>query len=104
MTDATVEVTQPGSLRISGCLEAANAVVIEQQGRDLMSSDNSVSVWQIDLGGITACSSVGLSVLLCWLRFAKKCSFQLKFVNMSADLFDLARVSGLDSVLPLGIE
>ncbi|MBU2705487.1 STAS domain-containing protein [Zooshikella marina] len=104
MTTATVELIQPGALKVAGSLESANAVVIEQQGRDLMSGDNSVTAWQIDLSGITACSSVGLSVLLCWLRFAKKSSYQLKFINMSADLFDLARVSGLDSVLPLGIE
>ncbi|MGI0115640.1 STAS domain-containing protein [Zooshikella sp. RANM57] len=104
MTDATVELTQPGVIKVSGCLEAANAVVIEQQGRDLMTSTNTVTAWQIDLSGIVSCSSVGLSVLLCWLRFSRKCSYQLKFVNMSADLFDLARVSGLDSVLPLGIE
>ncbi|HET8708405.1 MAG TPA: STAS domain-containing protein [Pseudomonadales bacterium] len=56
---------------------------------------------QIDLSGILQTSSVGLSVLLSWMRAAKAKGMQLNFTGMPAAMFDIARVSGLDDVLPI---
>ena len=63
----------------------------------ISSSDKSV---QVNLAQLDAVSSVVLSLLLCLMREAKKASCELKFVNMSQDLFDMARVGGVESLFP----
>ncbi|MFT5716698.1 MAG: phospholipid transport system transporter-binding protein [Oleiphilaceae bacterium] len=55
---------------------------------------------QINLAQLNAVSSVVLSLLLCFIRTANKVSCELTFVNMSQDLFDMARVGGIESLFP----
>ena len=59
------------------------------------------SQFNIDLSGVGRSTSVGLSLLLCFMRKAKKCNKSLVFVSIPDTLFEMARVSGLDDVLPL---
>ncbi len=60
------------------------------------------SQFSMDLSGVSRSTSVGLSLLLCFMRKAKKCNKALVFVSIPDTLFEMARVSGLDDVLPLG--
>ncbi len=55
----------------------------------------------IDLGGVSRSTTVALSLLLCWVRAASVAGKSLRFRGMPASLLDVARLSGLDSVLPL---
>ncbi|OUS31707.1 hypothetical protein A9Q99_03855 [Gammaproteobacteria bacterium 45_16_T64] len=57
---------------------------------------------ELDLEKVGQSTSVGLSLLLCYVRKAKKTNKTLTLVNMPHKLFEMARVSGLDDVLPLG--
>lgn len=54
----------------------------------------------IDLEKLTTFNSQVLSLLLCGLRTAHKSQCRVRFDNMPPGLFDMARVGGLDSVLP----
>jgi len=60
------------------------------------------SQFSVNLSGVSRGNSVGLSLLLCFMRKAKKCNKDLVFVGIPDTLFEMARVSGLDDVLPLG--
>ena len=60
------------------------------------------SEFSMDLSGVTRSTSVGLSLLLCYMRKAKRCNKSLVFVSIPDALFEMARVGGLDNVLPLG--
>lgn len=55
---------------------------------------------QIDLAQLNVTSSMILSLLLCLSRAANHASCELKFVNMSRGLFDMARVGGIESFFP----
>lgn len=53
----------------------------------------------IDLSGLESVSSVTLSFLLYGLRSAKLISCNLSYKNMPPSLFNMARVSGIESIL-----
>lgn len=54
-----------------------------------------------DLQGITRSDSAGLALLVEWLQAARQCRRQLTFCNLPPQLRDIARVSGLEQLLPL---
>ena len=53
----------------------------------------------IDLAGLESVSSITLSFLLYGLRAAKPLSCHLSYKNMPPALFNMARVSGIESIL-----
>ncbi len=55
----------------------------------------------LDFGGVTKSDSSALALLTELLRRANATSVNLKIRNMPRKLMDLARVSGLDSILPI---
>ncbi|MBA55801.1 MAG: hypothetical protein CMK89_15200 [Pseudomonadales bacterium] len=85
-------------LAISGDMLFASATRLRGEGEKLlpgMSGDITVDLSQVGRVG-----SVGISVLLCWLRMAQVLGKTLKFVNVPDDMLDVSRVSSLDSVIP----
>jgi len=53
----------------------------------------------LDLSGLESVSSIALSFLLYGLRAAKQASCELHYKNMPSALFNMARVSGIESIL-----
>jgi phospholipid transport system transporter-binding protein len=53
----------------------------------------------VDLQGATDVGSVGVSVVLSWMRKAEQLGKQLKVVNMPDKMRDVSRVSGLEQLL-----
>jgi len=56
----------------------------------------------IDLAGVTRSDSAGLALLMEWLRLAKTRNMRLQFHNLPLQLREIARVSDLLPLLPLG--
>ena len=56
----------------------------------------------IDLAGVTRSDSAGLALLVEWLRLAKAGDIRLQFHNLPPQLQEMARVSDLLPLLPLG--
>ena len=67
---------------------------------EVIIESNSGHTLQIDLAQLNVTSSMILSLLLCLSRAANNASCELKFVNMSRGLFDMARVGGIESFFP----
>lgn len=55
----------------------------------------------IDFQGLESVSSAILSMMLCCLRIAQAEKCDLAFSNLPPRLYDMARVGGLESMLPL---
>ena len=55
----------------------------------------------LDLSGISRVDSAGIVVLLEWMKYARELGKQIFFTNIPQQLLDIARVSDMDSILPI---
>ena len=85
-------------LAISGDMLFASATRLRAEGEKLL--PGMTENITVDLSQVGRVGSVGISVLLCWLRMAQVLGKKLKFVNAPDDMLDVSRVSSLDSVIP----
>lgn len=97
MSVSKVEPVDAGRLRVEGDMLVADALGLRTAGEALLQTLTSPVT--VDLAAVGAVGSVGLSVLLCWLRQADRLGKQLIFVNMPDRLYDVSRVSGLDDLI-----
>lgn len=58
---------------------------------------------EIDLSGITASDSAGMTVLLDWLAFAKRSSRSLHFESLPPQVQALARISDVLELIQRGV-
>jgi phospholipid transport system transporter-binding protein len=54
-----------------------------------------------DLGGVTSADSSGVALMLAWQRRARTAGHKLTYINVPAELESLARLYGVESLLPL---
>lgn len=87
-----------GQLAISGDMLFASATRLRSEGEKLIPRmEDRITV---DLSQVGRVGSVGISVLMCWLRMAQVLGKTLIFVNAPDDMLDVSRVSSLDTVIP----
>lgn len=55
----------------------------------------------LDLQGVTHTDSAGLALILEWMRTAQRQGKVVVFRNIPAQMLSIARLSGLDAILPL---
>ena len=99
MAESRIEETGHGSWLVVGDLSFAT--VPDLRGAlDINSADRARI--SIDLGGVTRADSAGLALLIEWLREAERLDKTITFLNMPAQMQSIARVCGLDGILPSG--
>lgn len=86
--------------QVTGSL-SFNQVSAYVQLLDTAIADANNSDLSIDLSGVTHSDSAGLALLIEWLRRAKSQSVRLVFLNLPAQLHEMARISALLPVLSL---
>jgi phospholipid transport system transporter-binding protein len=86
-------------IELSGHVHAEDITEILEKG-EVFFSNVSQSIL-LDLEGLESANSIILSLLLSWLRLAKRKHLDIKIMNMSNQLHAMARVSGLESFLPV---
>ncbi len=59
------------------------------------------SSFDIDFDGLIDYDSSMLTLMLCWIRLAKQQGVNCRFTNVSNELIGMARVYGLDKLLPM---
>ncbi|WP_312921686.1 STAS domain-containing protein [Stutzerimonas nitrititolerans] len=99
MSDGRIE-GAAGELRMLGVLDYRSAPALCRTGQALIREGQGAGL-RIDCGGVEKSSSVGLSLLLCFVRDAKKLGRDVSIANLPQDMQQIARVSGLLDVLPL---
>ena len=99
MKTGAVSWQEPGVLQVMGDVNFTTVTEVRQAGEKLI--DRAPSSFSVDLEGLTSAHSVVLSLLVRWLAHAKRQDKAFELRGMPAKLFDVARVSGMETILPL---
>ena len=89
----------PQQAQLSGRLDRLTAKELLQQGRRLIAKAG--SQWQVDLAEVNHSSSVGIALLLDWLRYGQGENVTLEFLNVPDKMLDVIEFSGLAEVFKL---
>ena len=84
-------------MTLSGPVTLSNVGRMLEEGRQHLEE----GVRTVDLGEVTELDSAALALLLTWLREAKAKNRELAFANLPDSLQTIARLYGVDSLLPL---
>lgn len=82
---------------VSGVVCFASVCALRKEGEALLSMANSVE-YEIELGRAHSEDASIFSLLLCWLRCAKKKRLSLRFKGASSDLIRMQQLFGLEKV------
>ncbi|MDT8896378.1 STAS domain-containing protein [Halomonas sp. I1] len=89
-------------LTVTGSVDFEGAAALAEAGRHWLENRSQGARVVFDLRGVDRVSSAAVSVLLEWLRQARKTELDVVEVRLSAPLARLTRVADLDSLLPIG--
>lgn len=88
-----------GSYRLDGELDFDSVPAVLEQSRSLFREEQ--ADMDIDLGGLQRGNSAALGLMLEWMRLAGAWNRKVHYHNVPDDLLAVAKVSDLDSILPL---
>lgn len=89
---------EDGVYRLRGRLGAEAATGLWERRAELLKGSGTLI---LDLGELKQCDSAGLALLVNLLGETRRLTRELRLVRVPAQLLDLARVSGVDEILPL---
>lgn len=98
MSEAAITAVGTGELRLSGVLDYRSGPALRDSGRKLI-KESTAPVLVLDCSAVEKSSSVGLSLLLAYLRDARAAGRSLSIRGLPADMQGIAKVSGLLDVL-----
>jgi phospholipid transport system transporter-binding protein len=87
---------QDGRMMVSGPVTLANVAGLLEEGRRHLAE----GVGSVDFGEVTEMDSAALALCLAWLRDAKARGSALAFSNLPESLQTIARLYGVDKLLP----
>jgi phospholipid transport system transporter-binding protein len=89
---------ESGRIVVSGPVTLANVAAVLEDGRRHLEE----GVRTVDLGEVTEMDSSLLAAMLAWLREARRRGGELAFANLPESLRTIARLYGVDGLLPIG--
>ena len=98
MSDAAVTLAGESELRLSGVLDYQTGPRLRKEGQALINKALAKTL-VVDCSAVTKSSSVGLSLLLCFMRDAQALNTPLSIRAMPEDMREIAQVSGLTELL-----
>ena len=98
MPQARIETGAKGRVEIHGDLNFASVALLWNTIRQCLREGDALD---IDLSHVERSDSAGLALLVECLRHARQSGKTIRFFNIPAQMLAIARVSGLDQVLPL---
>lgn len=90
----------PGVFLLSGVLDYLSGPALREQGARLIAA-STASTCVVDCAGVERSSSVGLSLLLAFMRDAQQTNKALSVRALPSEMREIAGVSGLLEILPL---
>ncbi|MCW3149837.1 STAS domain-containing protein [Stutzerimonas stutzeri] len=100
MSEGRIDVGNNGELRLGGVLDYRSGPLLREQGRGLILGAPDTAL-VVDCSAVEKSSSVGLSLLLAFMRDAKSVRRPVHISELPSDMLEIAKVSGLLDVLPL---
>ena len=98
MSEAAVTLAGDSELRLSGVLDFRTGPRLRSDGQALINKALAREL-VVDCSAVTKSSSVGLSLLLCYIRDAQALNKPLSIRAMPEDMREIAQVSGLTELL-----
>ncbi len=98
MTESAVRIGDAGELFLSGVLDYRTGPDLRKEGQALIKSSKA-SALVIDCSAVQKSSSVGLSLLLCFMRDAQAAGKAVSIRAMPDDMREIAQVSELTELL-----
>lgn len=96
---AAIQSQSPGRIVVSGELTADTAPALESEGQRLLAAGSGRC--EVDLAEVSFGSSVGVALLLAWLRAGRAGGREVVFCNVPAGMRSIVNFSGLDSIIPV---
>lgn len=100
MSEARIEQAAPGELRLIGVLDYSTGPHLREAGGELIRGSNGARIL-LDCSAVERTSSVGLALLLAFMRDAEAAGKALAVRGMPEDMRQIAEVSGLTELLPI---
>lgn len=100
MSETAIRQSGPGVLALVGVIDYGSGPFLRQQGKVLIDSAQG-SELVVDCAGVEKSTSVGLSLLLAYMRDAQAAGKRLTVRAIPQDLHQIAQVCGLLELLPL---
>ena len=101
MSKANVTIDDLGVLQISGVLDYSNGAALREQGQTLIRNSAAKTI-QLNCAGVEKSSSVGLALLLAFMRDSEGAGKTVELAQLPEDMRKIAQVSGLTEIF--GIE
>ena len=98
MSESAVRLGDAGELFLSGVLDYRTGPDLRKQGQALIESSTAPTL-VIDCSAVTKSSSVGLSLLLCFIRDAEAAKKPVSISALPDDMREIAEVYGLTELL-----
>ncbi|WP_207246191.1 lipid asymmetry maintenance protein MlaB [Pseudomonas sp. FW306-02-H06C] len=98
MSESAVSMGEAGELMLSGVLDYRTGPALRKQDQALIKS-STASALVVDCSGVQKSSSVGLSLLLCFMRDAQAAGKALSIRALPDDMREIAQVSELTELL-----
>lgn len=98
MNDAATIQVADGHAQVSGALTFDTVAKLRTAGNQLIAKRNKL---EFDFKNVTRCDSSALTLLTAWTRLSRKNGNAILFINLPQQLYDIAKISGLDKVLPI---
>jgi phospholipid transport system transporter-binding protein len=95
---ATASMSEPGVLRLAGVLDYRSGPALRKQGQALIKASGDAQLI-IDCTAVEHSTSVGLSLLLAFMRDAQAAGKRCQVQGLPDDMRDIAQVYDLDEVL-----
>jgi phospholipid transport system transporter-binding protein len=101
MMAAQIKQLGDGRMQLDGVLNLDSVPALLSEVDALSYDTPSLTV---DLRTVEHADSAGVALLVAWMRSARRAERDIRFLNMPAQMLNIARVSGLDAILPLARE
>ena len=98
MTESAVRLVAPGELQLIGTLDYLTGPALRKQGAALIKSSE-LSTVVLDCANVEKSSSVGLALLLAFMRDARDAGKDVSIRSLPGDMRKIAQVSELTELL-----
>ena len=100
MSEAQIECRADGQLHLSGTLDYRSAPQLLKHGQELLAAQK-VKALRLNCAQVRFSSSVGLALLLAFMRESARLGQHLEIIDLPLELKEIAQVYGVIELLPL---
>jgi phospholipid transport system transporter-binding protein len=97
MNNAAIQALGEGRFLLTGDLDFDDVPQLLSASTSMFAHEGARLV--VDLSGVRRTTSVGLALMVEWLRRARHANKSIEFHNVPAQMLAMAKISGLDGIL-----